>query len=525
MINKYNSQYLQKHSSVMAVLFLLLLFLVPLLFNFTDEMINPGELYSNYLSFSESNIVPPFLHIKRDILPVTYIFLYQIKALFNLNSFESLFLLRSICIFFSGVYFYLIAEFIAKKVFTDHRKRSLFTILSLFLLLSDWNFSYLLGQDQLRNLVGNLFFFSTIYYFLSKDYKFFIFCLIICCLSHKQYWLFFILVFALGYITSKFEKHFLKLTVAITLSSVPICLTFKELVKNIPFLSYGDRFSHDILLGFQNAFLHRPGVLLATFAYICVFSLLLINYKKLIKHRELSICFIISLTLFLVSKVGILGIKFVEPNRLYYTLNPFLILSATYVLLECYGKKIIITTIPLLYLILNLLFLSFGSEFSLQNISIYFVNLITHIKIVFNPLLLSSILLFLIGKNINHLKATLSLSILLCILGWYLQYNIFLFLALFIVFNQFKLIAFYKLTLVNILVIGFLFFFYNMQNIDPLNNKLVVSSSINEKYTFLATNSLFLSTLILQVYYLINSYIRLEISNSYNQSNNTVNDF
>lgn len=341
-------------------------------FFYQNEII--GENYKSYILLIENDLIPK-LNYNQNTMPGYHIFAYFLK--------NNLFLIPEIIQKFMRIFLFLlmalgiknIAEYIAK----EYKINKNFVIYTVLVFVIDWNINYLLLGDQFRNSFAQVFYiFFLLSLFKREKFKYILFG-IASILFHKMFIvvipLTFLLFIGIG-LLKKIKKDWLfALSPLVIFIFVKFTQFFTKYYFNI--FSFADKFQHPVPAGL-GAFTF--GVWLAVIFYGLIICLSYRYYSYLIERDILFFSFIFFLFGFIISKVNILGINFVEPNRVYILFAPLFSILFGFFLIKIRESKLIIS----LYLLYNITLINFAKQAYTPSLELMKYSVFDIPKIYFN---------------------------------------------------------------------------------------------------------------------------------------------
>jgi len=387
-----------KKNIVLNIILLSIIF-VFLHFFYQNEI--TGENYVAYVKVIAENGIPLFNYPERS-MPGYFIIAYLLK---NFLGLEPEFILKITRFFiFVALLFAMrdLVEHISKKYNLNKEIISFAILIFTF----DYNTNFLLIGDQFRNAFGQLTFIYFVLHLVKEDHNKSLFFGIASVIFHKL----FIIVIPTIYILFKLTKLLKNYSKEIIFLSLPLFSVF--FVKIIQFLtrffnifSFYDKLHYPVPIGF-NAL--TKGVLLALIIYIFVLILSYKDYLKVKKNNILFFSFLFFFISLIISKVNIIGIQFVEPNRVYILFAPFFAILFAYLLHNI--KTSLKLFILLIYVIYNFAVINFATQTHAPTItlikssifdffSIYFNNNISQMFLIIFYFLISVLIINVINKH------------------------------------------------------------------------------------------------------------------------------
>jgi len=364
--------------------FILSLALIFSFFHFFYQIEIIGENYISYVRVIENNGIP-FFNYHRRVMPGYFIFVYFLKNYLYLKP-EFIqkflrFLIFLLMLFGIGK----LAKFAVQK-YNLNKKLITYSIL---IFAIDWNTNFLLIGDQFRNAFAQLIFIYFILFIFKRDRIKYILFGLGTMLFHKMS----LVITPLSYLLFKRLKFIMNFSRKTIFFIFPgIIVIFVKLIQFIStnyfnILGLGDKFRHPGPSGL-NAI--TQGVVLALIFYGFVLFLSYRNFDKIKKHFLLFFCFIFFFFGLVISKVNVLGIRFVEANRLYILFAPCLAILLGYFLTEMLRKKALI--ILSLYILYNFALINFSKQTYAPSVQLLSTSVFDFIKIYFNNDILQMLL-------------------------------------------------------------------------------------------------------------------------------------
>jgi len=351
-------------------------------FFYQDEI--TGENYISYVKAIENDWIP-FLNYHRAIMPGYHIFTYFLK---NFLYLKPEFIQKFLRFFIFLLMLFGIKDLARLAVQKYGLDKKLITY-SILVFAVDWNSNFLLIGDQFRNAFAQLIFIYFILFLFKKDGIKYVLFGLATMLFHKM----FIVITPVTYLLLKLLesiKMFSRKMIFFIFPGIVVIL-----VKLIQFISrnyfnifgLGDKFHHPGPVGLKAV---TQGVILALIFYGFVLFLSYVNFDKIRKNSFLFFCFIFFFFSFVVSKVNILGIRFVEVNRSYILFAPCLAILLGYFLTEMAQKEVLI--IFPLYIVYNFVLINFAKQTAAPSVQLLFTPIFDFMRIYFDNDILQMLL-------------------------------------------------------------------------------------------------------------------------------------
>jgi hypothetical protein len=318
-----------------------------------------------------------------DVMPLYFYAVFCLKTLLLLDTENAIILSRYLISLFTLIaYRKILLIVLAEERQRGHSQSINIIVYALFFYMLDHTVSWLMWVDQFRNATGNVFYLFFIFALFRKQLLVMSVFAVVAVLSHKQYIFLIPSTFLIYYISHhKITKNitfYFYLPLGVLILAGVMSELIVPVVNEHNWLSLRGRFSHDVNLGFYDALINKPGVILATSFYgfvLILFFALFNNLKNVLILRFSLIYFLI---FFVLSKINVLGISFVEPARLYYTFSPFLCL------LLAWSMKYVSWNIRILavsaYIGYNFLLLNFSKETIQPTLTMLFTSIFDFVE-------------------------------------------------------------------------------------------------------------------------------------------------
>lgn len=301
-----------------------------------------------------------------DVMPLYYYAVFYLKKIFSLETENAIILSRYFIALFSLIALRKLVLAIAEEKGEYTQINSVKVIgYALFFYVLDHTVSWLMWVDQFRNATGNVFYLFFVYsLFKKKNWGIIIFS-ILSIFSHKQYIVLIpftiFLYFISNYKISTKNSFYVILPLLVVCLMVFVSNLVVPVINEYNWFSLRGKFSHSsVNLGIYEAFLSKPGVVLATAFYLSILLILFSLLGHIKNSHILRFSFMYFLIFFVISKVNILGIGFVEPARVYYTFSPFLCVLLAWSM--CYVSSHFRVLVLVSYVTYNFLLLNFSKE-------------------------------------------------------------------------------------------------------------------------------------------------------------------
>lgn len=389
-----------------------------------------GELQHAYLKLIDQQLIPKYGYDKeQEVEPLLFIHWLTLKSFYHffINDIQASILLR----FFAYIYVlyvsYKITLLFQAKYSLNY---SYYIIATIILLATDWHIGLLIG-DQFRNLFGMIFFYYVVYYVIKNNWNLVWSTLalssILAILIHKSFILLIPMIFIFARYHNFLYKNF-KIQYIIILA-LPVILISKEALNTISLLTNVlsfDKINHILInIGFDE--LLHPGMLAQGLTSLAVLWLIFYNRKSINNDKFLHTIALLVVFLYELFFIPLLGIQFVEYERIFYSLAPFVIPFLVFLIFKTFTKKSAFL-ILFLYSIYNILVYSTFIDL----LGIYTYSYYNNIQALFSStFIIITVLLFLI----------LLLSFLVRLKTLFLAYSVFLvlnYLGFLFIFNSFN---------------------------------------------------------------------------------------
>lgn len=345
-------------------------------FHFFYENEITGENYIAYLRLIESNGIPYF-NYEQNAMPGYFIFTYFLK---NFLYLDPEFIQKFLRFFIFLLMLFGIKD-LAKFTAEKYNFSSEFILYSILVFAIDWNTNFLLIGDQFRNAFAQLIFIYFILFLLKQGHFEYILFGLITMAFHKMF--IFITPFTfLLFRMSRFMKSFSRKTIFFIFPGLVVI--FVKLIQLITrnyfnILGFGDKFHHSVPTGLEAV---TRGVVLALIFYGFILFLSYRDFDKIKRSPILFFCFIFFFFNFVISKVNILGINFVEMNRSYILFAPCLAILFAYLLYKMKKREVLL--ILLFYAIYNFALINFAKQTYAPTLKLVSTSIFDFVKIYFN---------------------------------------------------------------------------------------------------------------------------------------------